>query len=154
MTAPTTTPDPIEARSPSPRPGGDPVSAARRERLRILTIVQAALATTAAVEASVFGLLGGGPPVPLVLTLVGAALTWWLAARLRNPNRRTFRLLRRLQAGWLFLGTIDLLLSLFLARRGLSLAAGLTRFALPVWVYTLARREYKRITEVPDATMA
>lgn len=154
MTALTTTPEPIESGSPSPHPGHDANSAARREQLRILTIVQAAIATTAAFEASVFGLLGGGPPIPPLLTAAGAVLTWWLARRLRNPNRRTFRLLRRVEIGWLFFGVIDLLLSLFLARRGLGLAAGLTRFALPIWIYSLARREDKLIKEADDATVA
>lgn len=154
MTAIPTTQAPVEPGPPPPRLGDDPHSAARRERLRILTIVQASIATTAVFEASVFGLLGGGPPIPLLLTIAGAALTWWLAHRLRNPSRRTFRLLRRVQIGWVFFGVVDLLLSLFLAQRGLSLAAGLTRFALPIWIYTLARREFKLIKEATSATVA
>ncbi len=123
---------------------GLPATEGRVERLRILVLVQAVIAGTSAVEATIFSTLGGGFPLPMFLTAAGTALTAWLAQRLRKPRRRTFRTIRRMQIGWLFFGVIDLALSLFLARRGLSLTAVLTRFVLPIWIYVLARKEYRR----------
>ncbi len=116
----------------------------RVERLRILVLIQAVIAGTSAVEATIFSALGGGHPLPMFLTIGGTALTAWLAWRLRRPRRRTFRTVRRIQICWLLFGLIDLGLSLFLAQRGLSPVAVLTRFVLPIWIYVIARKESRR----------
>ncbi|MDH3499347.1 MAG: hypothetical protein OEM97_04440 [Acidimicrobiia bacterium] len=127
--------------SPDTPPVSDPAAGGTQSRLRILVIVQATLAAVSAIEASVFGLSGAAPPFPYLLTAAGAAITSLLAWRLRAPSIRVLTLTRRLQIGWLVFATVDLLLSIFLARRGLSIAAFATRFVMPVWIYRLARQE-------------
>ena len=110
------------------------------QRLHLLGIVQTCIAIVATIEVAVFTGFGAAGPMPLALTLAGAAATGWLVRRLRRPDRQILVWLRRLQIGWIVLALIDLALSLFMVRKGLPLAAMVTRFVLPIWIRRLTRK--------------
>ena len=107
-------------------------------------VVQTSIVVTAAIEATIVGAFTG-MPVSALLGIIGASWTALITWRLRRPRPRTLKALRRVQVLWLTFAAIDLLLSVFLARRALPLAALGTRVALPIWIYTLARKESKNV---------
>jgi hypothetical protein len=116
--------------------------------LRLLVLIQGAIAATAAVEAAVVGVALGVMWVG-VLTWAGAAATFVAYRGIARRSRRARTTLRRLQYGWIALGLLDLALALFVARRGLEPVTVLVRFALPVSII-----HYLRVTQPADASAA
>ena len=109
--------------------------------IRILVLVQGAVAVVAALQVLAVGTLLGGPLGFLILLGIGAAaLTLSLAAGITRRSRRARRILLVLEVLWLFAAAVDLSLSLFLAQQGLGLVAFLTRIVLPYSIFRLLRR--------------
>lgn len=113
--------------------------------VRILVLLQGGIAVVSTIEVLVVGAVLGAPLVQVfLLTGGGALLTLSLAAGLVRRSRRARRLVVVLEVLWLIAATIDLLLSVFMARRGLELVPILTRIALPYAIFRLLRRPHMR----------
>lgn len=123
------------------------------EVVRILVFVQVIVAAVTALEGLVVGAFMGAPG-PGLVTGVAAVLTAVLYTRLRRRSPRARRWLVRFQVGWMFFATIDLLLAVFLARRGLELVPILTRFVLPYAIFRILRKPHVRAEFAPASPPA
>ena len=113
--------------------------------LRILVLVQGAIAVVAAVQVLAVGAFLGAPLLVLILLGTGAAvLTLALGAAVVRRSRKARRILVILEVLWMIGAAVDLLLSLFLAKRGLGIVASLTRIVLPYAIFRTLRRPYVR----------
>lgn len=113
--------------------------------IRILVLVQGAVALVAALEVTAVGMLMGAPLALLILAGIAAAmLTLALVTGIARRSRRARRVLLILEVLWLIAAAVDLLLSLFLARRGFGLVPLMTRIALPYSIFRLLRRPHVR----------
>ena len=113
------------------------------EIVRILVFVQVVIAIVTAIEALLVGTLMGAPG-PGVVTGAAALMTSVFYVGLRRRSPRSRKWLVRFQVGWIVFGTIDLLLAIFLARRGLELVPLLTRFVLPYAIFRILRKPHVR----------
>jgi len=113
------------------------------EIVRILVFMQVIVASVTAVEGLVVGAFMGAPG-PGLVTGVATVLTAVLYIGLRRRSPRARRWLVRFQVGWIAFATIDLLLAVFLARRGLELVPILTRFVLPYAIFRILRKPHVR----------
>ena len=108
------------------------------EVIRVLVLVQGAVAVASAFQVLLFGAFLGAPlGVVMVLGVGAAALTLVLAARVTTRSRRARRFPVVTQVLWLGLALVDLLLAIFLASRGLGLVPTLTRVVLPIAILRL-----------------
>lgn len=115
------------------------------EIARVLLLIQGAVAFVAMVEvAIVTAATAGSTLVSAVLTAAAAIGTLLLSAQIRRRSRRARRVAVVLQVLWLIGATIDLLLAVFLAKRGLELVPILTRIVLPTALFRLLRRPQVR----------
>ena len=108
--------------------------------VRILVLVQGAVALVAALQVVVVGTLMGAPLGILIVGGIAAAtLALVLATGVTRRSRRARRTLLILEVMCLIAAAADLLLSLFLARRGLGLVPMMTRILLPYSIYRMLR---------------
>jgi len=113
--------------------------------VRILLLIQGAIAAVALIEAVVFGVAFGAPLSAVVLlTGAGAILTLWFAAAVVRRSRRARKLTLGLQGLWLGSAAIDLLLAVLLTQRGLELVPLLTRVVLPLTIIALLQQRDTR----------
>ncbi len=106
--------------------------------LNLALLLQGALLTVSAIEATVFGLATGGIAVAALLSSTAALAVF--AARRKSERRRRIRWLLRLEYVLLATGMLDLGLAVFLAHRLLEPTALVTRLGLPITVIVLGRR--------------
>ena len=117
---------------------GDPTAI---DIIRILLLLQGAIAVVSTLEVSVMTAVSGPLLFPLVaVNAFAAALSLWLAAAIRRHSRLGRRLVMIIEVLVILIATIDLLLSIFIAQAPLELVPVLTRFFLPVAVIRLLRR--------------
>ncbi len=123
------------------------------EVVRILVLLQGAIALTSALEAAILGAAFAGPAtLSLVLTAGGALLTLGMAAALGRRARWSRRLVIWLEIGWVLAAVVDLALAVFLARRPLEPVAILSRLVLPLAiVYVLRRPAVRAAFAAPPA---
>ena len=113
--------------------------------LRILLLVQGAIAFVATAEVLVVGIATGGVLAPLaVVNLIGAVVTLRMASQIGFGSRRTRKITVLLQVGWLLFAAIDLALALFITQRGLELVPLLTRVVLPLTIFRMLRTQRAR----------
>ncbi len=111
----------------------------------VLLFVQGAITVALAAEAVGAAVAFGGAPAPgAILTVVGAVTTLVLARRIRGRRRSTRRWILAIEVGWIALATVDLLLAVFLADRGLTPVGFMVRMALPGSIVWLLRRPAAR----------
>jgi len=111
----------------------------------LLLFMQGAVTVALAVEAVGAAILFGGvSALSAALSVVGAALTLTLVARLPRRRRSTRRWIMALQIGWVSLGVFDLVLALALAGRWLTPIGFLIRIVLPGVIFWLLRRPSAR----------
>lgn len=110
------------------------------EALRLLVLLQLAMATVSAIEALLVGAFTGGMFGPGALTAVGALLTWWAYRSVDRRHPKAPKRIRRLQYGWLVFAAVDMALSAFLLRRGLEPVPTVTRIGLPIAILVVVRR--------------
>ena len=120
------------------------------EIVRILVFVQAVIAIVTAIEALLVGTLMGSP-TPGVVTGIAVMLTIVFYVGLGRRLPRSRKWLVRFQVGWIIFGTIDLLLAVFLANRGLAMMPMLTRFVLPYAIFRILRKPHVRAEFDPAA---
>ena len=121
------------------------------EIVRILVFLQVAIATVTAIEALLVGAFMGAPG-PGVVTGAAALTTGVFYVGLGRRSPRSRKWLVRFQVGWIFFGVVDLLLAIFLARRGLELVPILTRFVLPYAIFRILRKPSIRAEFEPRPT--
>ena len=115
------------------------------EILRVLLLIQGAIAFVSTLEGLVMAAAQGFLTAPVVLaSACGAVLTLYLAARVGRRGRAVRRLILGLQLGWLLFATIDLFLTLAMAQRTLELVPIMTRIVLPVAIFRMLRRPRAR----------
>ena len=113
--------------------------------VRVLLLMQGAIATVSTVEALVGSAAFGAPiSAVVVLSCIGAVVTLWCAARIGNGSRRVRKLVIIAELTWLTFAGFDLALSLLLTQTPLELVPTLTRIVLPVAVIVLLRRPQVR----------
>jgi len=113
--------------------------------VRILLLLQGAIAVMSTLEALVVGAALGAFLGPIILLTAGAAVLTLMAARgVVRRSRRARTTAMWLEATVLVFAVVDLVLALFLARRGLELVPVFTRIVLPVTVIRLLRRREVR----------
>ena len=113
----------------------------RIELIRVLILVEAAIAVVMVLE-SLGAIAFGGPlgaPVTVVAVLL-AVLTLFLVRGIRRRSRWARRGALWLQYGILTLAAVDVALAAALARRGLELMPTLTRIVLPIMIIVQLRR--------------
>jgi hypothetical protein len=117
----------------------------RVDVVRILLLIQGGIAVTSTIEVFLVGAFTGFFIAPLMLlTLVAAVLTLWAARGVRLRSRRARKVTFWAQGTILAFAIIDLLLAIFLARRGLALVPTVTRIVLPVAIMRTLRRPQVR----------
>jgi hypothetical protein len=132
--------DPAPMAHRNPRPADELIDVAR-----LLVFVQGMVGFVAAFEVGVVAVATGGLLLPaFLLTAVGAVATLALASGIRRRRRRARTAVVTLQVFWLIGAAIDLLLAVFLARRGLEIVPLLTRIVLPVALFRVLRRPHVR----------
>lgn len=109
------------------------------ELVRVLVFVQVVIALISAIEASIVGVFMGAPGVAVV-TGTAAILTAAFYVGLGRRSPRSRKWLIRFQVGWMAIATVDLLLAVFLAGRGLELVPLLTRIVLPYAIFRILRK--------------
>ncbi len=110
------------------------------EIVRMLVMLQGAIAVLSTVEVLVAGAAFGFVTAPLVLVnLAAATLALWLAAGLARYSRLARRTTIVVQVLILLIATIDLLLALILTQQPLELVPTLVRFVLPITVIRMLR---------------
>jgi len=115
------------------------------EVVRILLLVQGAIAAVTTVEALVASAISGFATLFLVaLNGIGAAATLLVSGRVARRRRKARRLAVAFQAGWLILAVVDLALTLFLTGQPFELVPILTRIALPLTIYRMLRSRRAR----------
>ena len=115
------------------------------EVLRILVLVQGAIAFTTALQVLAAGTLLGAPVGLLIpLGFFAAGLTMFLAARIVRRSGRARKALVVIEVLWLIGAGVDLALSVFMAKRGFGLVPLLTRVVLPYSILRLLRRPHVR----------
>ena len=111
----------------------------------ILVFVQGLVAFVAAIEIGIVtAAMGGITVASFALTGLAAIVTLALPRGLRRRSRRARKTVVVLQVLWLFSATVDLLLALFLARRGLEPVPTITRIIIPIVVFRILRRPQVR----------
>lgn len=109
--------------------------------IRLLLLVEAAIAVVMSLEGGVALLFGGPAAAPVaVLALLAPVGVFWLMRGMRRRSRAARRLALWLQVAILFIAAIDLSLAVILAQRGLELVPTLTRVVLPVAIFRLLRK--------------
>ena len=113
----------------------------RVDIIRILVLIEAAIASVMAIEALAAIAFSGPAAAPLVVAAVlAAAATLWLVRGIGRRSKRARKVAIWLQVGILIVAALDLLLAILLAQRGLELVPTLTRVVLPVTVFRLLRK--------------
>ena len=113
----------------------------RIEVIRILVLVEAAIAVVMSVEALGAVAFGGPAGAPIaVIAALAAIATLWLVRGIRRRRRRARRLALWLQGGIVFFALVDLALAILVAQRGLELVPTLTRLVLPIAIFRLLRK--------------
>lgn len=108
--------------------------------VRILLLIQGAIAVLSTLEVAVAGLALGPAVAPLVgLNLLAATLTLTAARGVSRRSRRSRRLALTLEWVVLAFALVDFLLAVALAQRGLELVPMLTRVVLPLAVIRMLR---------------
>lgn len=109
--------------------------------VRTLLLIQGAIAVLSTIEVAIAGAAQGIGPGPIVLLTAGAAaVTLGLARQLGRRSRRGRKAAIWIELVVLLFATVDLLLAVALARRGLELVPVMTRIVLPTAVIRLLRR--------------
>lgn len=117
--------------------GGD----SRVDIIRILVLVEAAIASVMVIEALAAIAFSGPAAAPLVLAaVIAAAGTLWLVQGIGRRSKRARKFAIWLQVGILIVAALDLLLAILLAQRSLELVPTLTRVVLPLTVFRLLRK--------------
>ncbi|MCH7584753.1 MAG: hypothetical protein IH941_06295 [Acidobacteria bacterium] len=112
--------------------------------VRILVLIQAAIATVTLIEVGVWA-LSGAPLGPIVLlNLAFATGLLYLTAGIRKRSRRARKALLWIEVIVIVFASIDLILSLLLAQRPLELVPLMTRLALPFGVFRILRKPHVR----------
>ena len=111
----------------------------------LLVLLQGGIAVVSTLEAGILGaVVGGGALVLTVINLVGAGVALIASWGIRRRSRVARKTVIWIQIGVLVVAGLELLLAIFLAKRGLELVPVLTRVALPIAVIRLLRRPYVR----------
>lgn len=117
----------------------------RIEVIRILVLVEAAIAVVMSVETLAALAFGGPAAAPLVFVAATAAIgTLWLVRGICRRSRRARRLAIWLQSGIVLVAVIDMALAVIVAQRGLELVPTLTRLVLPIAIFRLLRKSEVR----------
>ena len=113
----------------------------RVDVVHILLLIQGGIAVTSTIEVFLVGAFTGFLIAPLILlTLVAAIVTLGAARGVRLRSRRARRVTLWAEGTILVFALIDLLLAIFLARRGLALVPTVTRIVLPIAIMRTLRR--------------
>ncbi|MEE8498661.1 MAG: hypothetical protein V3S62_09005 [Acidimicrobiia bacterium] len=108
--------------------------------VRILVLIQAAIATVTLIEVGVWAAFGS-PLGPIVLlNLAFATGLLYLTSGIRKRSRRARKTLLWIEVTVIVFAVIDLIISLLLAQRPLELVPLMTRFALPFAVFRMLRK--------------
>ena len=127
-------------RSPAP-PTDEAPPDSRVDVVRILLLIQGGIAVTSTIEVFLVGAFTGFFIAPLiVLTLLAATITLWASRGVRLRSRRARSVTLWAEGTILFFALVDLLLAIFLARRGLALVPTVTRIVLPIAIMRTLRR--------------
>jgi hypothetical protein len=111
----------------------------------VLVFVQGMVALVATVEIGIVtAAMGGLTMAAFVLTGLATVVTLVLPRGLRRRSRRARKTVVVLQSLWLVSAAIDLLLAIFLARRGLEPVPTITRIVIPIAVFRILRRAQVR----------
>lgn len=133
------TPTPLLA-EPPPLPAISQGAPDQLEVVRVLLVLQGALAAAATLETLVVSLvLGGSLIVPSAISILLAVATFWAAAHLPRGSHRARIFVFILEGLWLAGAVVDLALSLVLVHRGIGLVPTLTRVAVPLAVLWMLR---------------
>ena len=117
----------------------------RVDVIRILLLIQGGIAVTSTIEVFIVGAFTGLFIAPLMLaTLAAAIVTLWAARGVGLRSRRARRITFWAEGTILVFALIDLLLAIFLARRGLALVPTVTRIVLPIAIMRTLRRPQVR----------
>ena len=115
----------------------------RVDVIRILLLIQGGIAVTSTIEVFLVGAITGFFIAPLmVLTLVAAIVTLWASRGVRLRSRRARKVTFWAEGTILAFAVVDLLLAIFLARRGLALVPTVTRIVLPIAIMRTLRRPH------------
>lgn len=113
----------------------------RVDVVRILLLVQGGIAVTSTLEVFLVGAFTGFFIAPLMLlTLLAAIVTLWASRGIRLRSRRARIVTLWIEGTILVFAVIDLLLAVFVARRGLALVPTVTRIVLPIAIMRTMRR--------------
>ena len=108
--------------------------------VRILVLIQAAIATVTVIEVGVWA-ASGSPLGPIVLlNLAFATGLLYLTSGIRKRSCRARKTLLWIEVTVIVFAVIDLILSLLLAQRLLELVPLMTRLALPFAVFRMLRK--------------
>jgi uncharacterized membrane protein (DUF2068 family) len=112
--------------------------------VRILVLIQAAIATVTVIEVGIWA-ASGSPLGPIVLlNLAFATGLLYLTAAIRRRSRRARKTLLWIEVTVIVFAVIDLILSLLLTQRPLELVPLMTRFVLPFAVFRILRKPQVR----------
>ena len=115
----------------------------RVDVVRILLLIQGGIAVTSTIEVFLVGAFTGFFIAPLMLlTLTAAIVTLWASRGVRLRSRRARKVTFWAEGTILVFALIDLLLAIFLARRGLALVPTVTRIVLPIAIMRTLRRPH------------
>lgn len=111
--------------------------------VRLLLLLQSAIAVTTLIEAVVFGTAFGAPTAALPTAFYAGSLLV-LTARIGRRGRWARRAALALEVLVVVWALIDLGLSVALTQRSLELVPVLTRIVLPVAIFRMLRRPHAR----------
>lgn len=134
---------PVEAPA-TPASPPPPPNAGHLRLVRALLLVQIGVIVTATFESLVVGVAS---PNLISLALLNGVFAVWTMFLMRGIGRTSARARKwtiRLQIGWIILATIDFLLAIFMADRGLEPVPVITRILIPGLIIHLLRRRAVR----------
>jgi hypothetical protein len=142
---PATTTSPPATTPPSEASATEDAVDTRVDVVRILLLVQGGIAVTSTIEVFLVGAFTGFFIAPLMaLTLTAAIVTLWASHGVRLRSRRARKVTFWAEGAIVVFAIFDLLLAIFLARRGLALVPTVTRIVLPIAIMRTLRRPQVR----------
>lgn len=113
----------------------------RVDVIRVLVLVEAAIASVMVLEALAAIAFAGPAAAPIVVAaLLAAGITLWLVRGIGRRSKKARKVALWLQIGILVFAAVDVALAIVIAQRGLELVPILTRLVLPITVFRLLRK--------------